>query len=445
MSANHQLTYLAAIVLATFAHSRLIFAICTTDQITDAYIEAVADLPRASRLALAPSLSKEQKQLLKLNTELFEKIDEQEIVSLISSDGKVRSGVFVRNAKGVDIDSNGNIMLSTQNGSFVSVPATQSLVIVPRRTPVPGLEAIMPEHLVHLTSTSGKTYRGRILGTGTSGNIKFLLEGENTPVTLRKSHFDFGAPDTLRLTNLHEIPSKASVVKPAKPSGQVVAKGTAAQPKIRLLDRLLGRDPAAAAAQAKIKIQNIFKNDPSHTAVSGKTLHKIVAHPDHRNKVLIQYADADRIVAVKTGKLFENVSPASLPKGKTYTWVITDQGETVFGMVENSWEYGVKHIHLANGRKIVAAGELLVDKAGDYVFNLESGTFTLKLIRDSQVKIRDLERKVESVFSSEFGKPGKYTPKSLMVQAAPTADYVKGLCKLQEFLKLNSRLCGAKK
>jgi hypothetical protein len=120
-----------------------------------------------------------------------------------------------------------------------------------------------------------------------------------------------------------------------------------------------------------------------------------------------------RNLAIKQGRLFEDARITDLPKGRTYSYVILDDGTKVFGDIRNGLEYGVKHIHLANGRAVVAAGELSVDASGAYSYNLLSGSYTMKMIKAEQTTSTKLKELIEKAFTQEAG-PGTYTSKTIL-------------------------------
>ncbi len=156
----------------------------------------------------------------------------------------------------------------------------------------------------------------------------------------------------------------------------------------------------------------------------------------------IVYTLADREFARSRGKLYEKVLPSSLPRGKSYTYVVLEDGTMVFGEVENGLEFGVKHFHLANGRKVKAAGELQIAADGSYEANLLSGTFSKPLVDFYGIPERDLEARVLSVFESDarMGQ-GTIVKKDLLPSRAPSLEEFKSVCSSSVF-ELNRGVCG---
>ena len=88
----------------------------------------------------------------------------------------------------------------------------------------------------------------------------------------------------------------------------------------------------------------------------------------------------DIAVARRQGRVFDNVAPSDLPPGN-YTYVITDTGEVSFGLVTDGLEFGVKHVHIAQGRRVAVAGEVRIGPNKEITYNELSGTFTNQAIQ----------------------------------------------------------------
>lgn len=136
----------------------------------------------------------------------------------------------------------------------------------------------------------------------------------------------------------------------------------------------------------------------------------------------------------REGLIFENTSVAALPRGERYTYVITADGKLTFGRVTNSLEYGVKHIHLANGKPVLVAGELTVRPDGTIAFNLESGSFTRQLIKRDQVSEEKLERRVKLILEQE--------PGAGRVERVPNDAILKPVSKQPPTVEELARICG---
>lgn len=147
----------------------------------------------------------------------------------------------------------------------------------------------------------------------------------------------------------------------------------------------------ASSVNSSLELQGVDWNIKEHVAIH--TVHtRTLYTPDFAEHFKFVYSLDDRKYAVDQGKVFNNVAVGSLPVG-SYSWVLTSDGDLSFGRLENSWEFGVKHIHLANGRSVLIAGELMLSnevcddattECGDIsvLVNIISGTYTLPLTKN---------------------------------------------------------------
>ncbi|MCC7442308.1 MAG: hypothetical protein IT285_11780 [Bdellovibrionales bacterium] len=151
---------------------------------------------------------------------------------------------------------------------------------------------------------------------------------------------------------------------------------------------------------------------------------------------------ADREYAVAAGRIFDDVSPATLSPGR-YTYVITSDGRMSFGLVDDVWEFGSKHLNIANGRPVIAAGELQVTPGGRMSFNLESGTFTRHLIAGGRTSTTSMSASVEAVFAREVGSSNvQYVGESIFRGLrVPSAAELARLCASALFLLHNAAMC----
>jgi hypothetical protein len=151
----------------------------------------------------------------------------------------------------------------------------------------------------------------------------------------------------------------------------------------------------------------------------------------------IVYGATTRKVAAAQGRLFED-TPVSQLKPGTYTYVITQDGKATYGRVEDTWEVGVKHAQLANGRKILSAGEVKVDPDGEISYNLASGTY--------MVGVDDSARRLATgkFFAAEApGRSVRMTSSqtSMLPRNSPDLKTVRGYCAQPAFKQLNSGIC----
>tara|TARA_Y100000590_G_scaffold470454_1_gene665268 strand:+ start:148220 stop:149482 length:1263 start_codon:yes stop_codon:yes gene_type:complete len=187
-------------------------------------------------------------------------------------------------------------------------------------------------------------------------------------------------------------------------------------------------------------IAEIFARSPSHFN-SADGMFSAPRMLPNGTKARVKYIVDDRNIAIAQGKLFDNVSAAELPRGKSYTYIVKEDGRMVFGQVEDGWEVGVKHAHLANGEKVVAAGEISIDGSGAFKWNLESGSYTRKLVQSNQTTMETLERQMRTVFDKQFGNSGKYVDDVLLNSDPPNLAQIKIFCNDPNFKILNASIC----
>jgi hypothetical protein len=150
-----------------------------------------------------------------------------------------------------------------------------------------------------------------------------------------------------------------------------------------------------------------------------------------------------RNIAVRNGKIFDDVPISSLPKGKSYTFVITEDGRMSFGMIDDAWEVGVKHMHIANGRPVMGAGEIKVLPNGKIEYNTMSGTFTRQIVaKNPGITDELMEKRIRHVLTKEMG-PGNVTRggDNLFPVNGPTSSDLRALCQQSEFLSWNKHFC----
>lgn len=176
--------------------------------------------------------------------------------------------------------------------------------------------------------------------------------------------------------------------------------------------------------------ENFPPNSPTVTrgADQGFIENNIPLDPPFGKARVVQSVE-DRKFAVQRGLIRENVPVESLEKGKSYTYVITADGSVVYGQVDNAFEYGVKHIQLANGRPVVGAGELRVNADGTISFNLESGSFSRSLIQQKGVSEAELQKRVQAVLQNNGAAQLEYTKSTLLPKDPPNRAELTELCR----------------
>lgn len=181
----------------------------------------------------------------------------------------------------------------------------------------------------------------------------------------------------------------------------------------------------------------LFRGSPSIRHDDSMTQNIRDLGPPYGRVRITQTSDS-RKYAVQSGRIRENVPVSSLEKNNSYTYVVTDSGEVVFGRVDNAIEYGVKHLNLANGRPVVAAGEIKINNQGQIEYNLESGSFTRALVQQKGVSQEELQRKMRELFLSQGASDLRYTNDILVPSRAPTRQELISMCADQVFRTFNS-------
>jgi hypothetical protein len=126
---------------------------------------------------------------------------------------------------------------------------------------------------------------------------------------------------------------------------------------------------------------NDFRNrvgEPTYTTADGGSK----SYNFSSGNVFFTHYRSDISVARAQGRVFDNIAPSELPPGN-YTYVITETGEVSFGLVTDGLEFGVKHVHIAQGRRIAVAGEVRVGANRELTYNELSGTFTSEAIKNA--------------------------------------------------------------
>jgi hypothetical protein len=150
------------------------------------------------------------------------------------------------------------------------------------------------------------------------------------------------------------------------------------------------------------------KHKPANVTINGKPALFYFSVTESRNYGLLNR------------QLFEDVHPNALPPG-VYSFVITSEGHVVFGQVANHFEYGAKHFTLANGRSVVAAGEMRIEGGQPTEYNLLSGTYTYRLTHEPAVTtITEMKNGVESILRTLKVQP-KYIEQDFPINLCKTS------------------------
>ena len=158
---------------------------------------------------------------------------------------------------------------------------------------------------------------------------------------------------------------------------------------------------------------------------------------------IVNFKVEDYQYAVNQDRIFINARVHDLPTEYSYNYILTTSGELVIGMVLDAWEFGVKHMHLAQGRDVLAAGELFVHADFSYSFNLMSGTFIMPIAASYPEYNSRLELAIQSFFSDEFGSRGIFLRAGtlLPLSVQPTQEEKDRFCSFSDFSVRNPQVC----
>jgi hypothetical protein len=154
-------------------------------------------------------------------------------------------------------------------------------------------------------------------------------------------------------------------------------------------------------------------------------------------------SEKSRQFAINEGRIVEMRAsdPKKLQPG-SYTYAITsDPPRLIVGKVEDSFEYGVKHAHILNGRKAWSAGELRVNADGSYVFNNDSGTIVNLGLLDKGVSPNQLRKKTEESLKIYLQRSGRWSDSELVGGNSPTRQRLLEYCNQTIFCVENASSC----
>ena len=314
---------------------------------------------------------------------------------------------------------------------------------------------------IRITGNNGVPYIGKYAGEDAEF-FRITYENGDT-VRFRKDDLDFktlvGEGESVTLRSKSGNVYSGQYVTEAR--GNIILRDEAGKPfalKSDKVDRSSIKPAGAQVRDAKNKLYaDLFADPvkfPSHQDAGKHAKDLIFA--DEKTPRRVIYGLEDRIAAEEAGFIFENVPPTNLPPGE-YTYVILEDGSMVFGKVTNNVEFGVKHLHLANGRSVKVAGEIAIDGTGKYVYNLRSGTFTSPIldkkfnqfehlgVAAAQQEVAKfetaLQKNVDTVFDSYFGRKGDFTKVEVLPNQPASLDELVDICLKNAGLNLPS--CGS--
>lgn len=214
------------------------------------------------------------------------------------------------------------------------------------------------------------------------------------------------------------------------------------------------KDYMAAAAQFESQARPGSDVARIFTQQKGKTVgadepyqspRRVASASGEKVQFMVRSTPDFREAAASKGLIKEFNSPGAaknLPPG-TYTYLITRDGRLVVGKVEDTFELGVKHQNLANGREVVSAGELKIGSDGSSQFNTLSGTYTYDIVRSGQVSEPELLARTQRALDSYLGGRVNQAHGDLLPKQQPSTSTIRWACMNREFLAHNLAGCCA--
>jgi hypothetical protein len=158
------------------------------------------------------------------------------------------------------------------------------------------------------------------------------------------------------------------------------------------------------------EVKAMFKGMPGKVSEMEASMGRVELTMAEARPMYVQNMEL-REIAIREGRIFRNISPQDLPRGKSFTFVVTDAGDVIYGQADSVLELGTKHFQLANGAKVVAAGE--VKTGTEVTYNLMSGTFMKELMRENPEVVPKLKENLERIFG-QGGRAARYTPTDIL-------------------------------
>lgn len=199
----------------------------------------------------------------------------------------------------------------------------------------------------------------------------------------------------------------------------------------------------AYSSQAHPEVLKHFSPESIVVTPSKKSFSRPVRPPANLNLSAISLAYSIEGVgyAEKKNRIFRNIPPKDLPRGHSYNFIIFASGDYIFGMVEDNWEYGAKHLQIAQGNPVLAAGEFYLDQNGQYNFNILSGSLVLAILHKYPEYQTVLKSSVTHFFNEEMRSEVAISDKGLLPHSLPTLDEQNGLCSEAYFYLNNLTIC----
>ena len=139
-------------------------------------------------------------------------------------------------------------------------------------------------------------------------------------------------------------------------------------------------------------------------------------------KFEVQMAYEDIAIAQAQRRVYLGSDPFKLPND-VFTWAILTDGTTSFGKPVDSTELGTRHMHLCQGKGVVASGEMSKSNAG-LRLNYSSGTYMIPTFgkeRDPAKLVEPIKFWFDKVLRKKFAGPAS-TKVIFNLNGKPTKD-----------------------
>jgi len=121
-----------------------------------------------------------------------------------------------------------------------------------------------------------------------------------------------------------------------------------------------------------------------------------------------------------------------LELGSNYTWTLTSDLSLTLGRYQNRLEWGIRHIALADGRAVYAAGEFGItnnaEKNKIILWNLYSGSFVMRLCQDDMEECTKTMKERMQVAWNTFNCPFQFVEHELFESKLPSFEEMTNFC-----------------
>jgi|GEM_PF-4484018 len=262
-----------------------------------------------------------------------------------------------------------------------------------------------------IRSKSGNEYYGTLLGEKDFEGSRVLVvrQPSGEEVLLDKSRLNF---QTFAVARPERSQSRQSIPTGSSPSRRSGAKSSS---EVRSLFRDL------PVHQQDV---NVLAQKPLPVQVDGKV----------SKRQIVQSGE------IRSKEIYSHQGPVAkpLPDGY-YTYTVLDDQSISIGRVHDQLENGVKHVNVANGRKVNVAGELRIVN-GEIDFNIESGSFSRHIAGAIPNGDEVLEQRAQDALTYFLGRKPR-TQRGTFFSDLPPVDLRHYCTKDKSFRSLNAVTC----